>query len=101
MSFVSTRKRGPALAEQRDILCRFPVISGHAGDRPDGRGVLTHIEQNRRDRFSNLDDFCRSPKMAQMMVKLLRCLLWLLLLAPPIALAQSPGSVFVDELTWT
>src|SRR2546422_200291 len=36
-----------------------------------------------------------------MMVKLLQHLLWLLLLATPIALAQSPGSVFVDELTWT
>ena len=36
-----------------------------------------------------------------MIVSLLRNFLWLLLLATPIALAQAPGSVFLDDLTWT
>lgn len=36
-----------------------------------------------------------------MIVSILRHLLWLLLVASPVALAQSPGSVFLDDLTWT
>src|SRR5580765_5594179 len=36
-----------------------------------------------------------------MMVNVLRHLLWVLLVATTVALAQSPGSVFLDDLTWT
>ena len=36
-----------------------------------------------------------------MMVSILRHFLWLLLVTAPVTLAQTPGSVFVDDLTWT
>jgi creatinine amidohydrolase/Fe(II)-dependent formamide hydrolase-like protein len=36
-----------------------------------------------------------------MTIKVLRHMLWLLLLATPIAVAQSAATVFLDELTWT